>query len=114
MLTFGRLTDLFEQLSEPGDHEVESVRQVAEHVGRHFTALREVTDIRHEDKEVHQTLLHLVAFAFRRHQRRNTVQHGVERGGHLAQLVLGRDLRAGLIIAARRLLRDAGDLPDTQ
>ena len=95
---FGRLTDLLEQLSEPRDHEVEGVGEVAEHVGRHFTSLGQVsfTDVRHQHEELHQPLLHLVAFFFRLHQGRDSVQHGVERRGHLAQFVLGRNLRAGL------------------
>ena len=95
------------------NHEVEPVREVAEHVGRHLTALRQVslTDVRDQDQEAHQPLLQLVAFTFRlREGRRNVVQHGIERCGQLSEFVLRLDLGADFIVAAGGQLGDLRDM----
>ena len=110
---FGSLTDLFHQLRKPLNHEVERVGHVSEHVGCHFTTLRQVslTDVRHQDEEDHQPLLQLVAFAFRlREGRRNVVQHGVEPGRHLTDLLFRRHFGARLIVAGGGQLRDLCDM----
>ena len=111
--TFGRRTDLFHQLREPLNHEVERVGHVPEHVCCHLTTFSQVslTDVRHQNEEDHQPLLQLVALTFRLLEgRRNIVQHGIERCGQLSDFVFRLDLGTDFIVTAGGHLGDSRDM----
>ena len=107
---------MLQQLAEPNDHQVESVGQVAEHVCRYLTTFGQVafTDVRDQDQEAHQPLLHIIALRLRRHKGRHAVQHDIERCGDLSEFVLRRDLRTGVVVAACRQLHGVCDMSNTQ
>ena len=88
--TLGGFSCLPHQFAESLQHQVKRISQVAEHVRRHLASFRQVAlpYVADESQELLETSLHHVSLFLRLDEGCNSVEHLVERSGHMTQFVL--------------------------